>query len=106
MPNSFTYYKVNGAPALVAVTEQMFHESPLRKQNVGEKGIVKGDLWACYIDASQTQPHLNLVLYSRAFNKHGENGVKWKAAKERGKVWQVIISYIPAPLFIAILKRK
>lgn len=44
MPNSFTYYKVNGAPALVAVTEQMFHESPLRKQNVEEKGIVKGDL--------------------------------------------------------------
>lgn len=29
---------------MVAVTEQMFHESPLRKQNVGEKGIVKGDL--------------------------------------------------------------
>lgn len=41
MPNSFTYYKVNGAPALVAVTEQMFHESPLRKQNVGRRVLLK-----------------------------------------------------------------
>lgn len=59
------------------------NDSPVKKksQGVGKEGVIKGDLWACYLDASQALPDAN----SRVFNKRGENG-----ATRRGKAWQVL----------------
>lgn len=33
-----------------------------QKQDMREEGFTKGDLQAYYLDASQTQPHLNPIL--------------------------------------------